>query len=143
MPLKPDYSNTPHDPRIDAFRDAVAALELDGRIVGYLATRIEPVAEARVGHWWWTRWETPREVVTWLQTRTVPDSPLPEFDDGVDIFGDFLVELESGLMEVVDHRQNDDDWDERKVFEYRLIWLSDSEYEEAWDRYGFADTHIV
>lgn len=143
MPFKPDFSPTPRDPRLDPFRDAVAALELDERIVGYLATRVDPVSEVSGGHLWWTRWETPREVLIWLQSRIDPEAPLPEWDDGFDLFGDFLDELETGSIEVTDHRPESGAWEDREVFRYRLRWLSGVQRDEAWDMFGFGDTHIV
>jgi len=144
VPLNPDLTAITPDSSLDDFRDAVAVLRLHGHAVGYLATRVETYAESVGGRLWWTKWSQPREIVEYLMTRTDHSSPLPDWDDNLDVTGSVVDELRTGTTEYLDHRAaGTGSWDDAEVYAYQLDWLDGDERAQAWKTYGFGDTHLT
>ena len=130
------------DECLDPYRDALAVVRLDGQVVGFLATKVDVLWTRAGGHLWWTHWGDPREVLGWLLTRTADDSPLPEWDGGIDFSGSAFAELETGTTTYTDNRGTSP-WENRPAFTYDLEWLSGPEREAQWHKYGFDDTTLI
>jgi hypothetical protein len=125
---------------MDPFRDAIATVNADGKVVGYLATNVEVMWEGAGGILWWTRWVKPRECIEWMLTRTDITASLPQWTDGWDFDGDtgVLEDLERGQFEFPDYAF-DGSWNQRDVTVYDLIWLVGEERDSAWRAYGYGD----
>ncbi|GAA2071989.1 hypothetical protein GCM10009821_07500 [Aeromicrobium halocynthiae] len=111
----------------------MAEIVLEDRVHGYLATRVESVAEGVSGRLWWTKWSEPREVIEWLMMRTDETSPLPEYVDGLDLTGDAVEELRGGTLTYIDHSDPDQD----RPVTYSLRWLNADDVDVLWDKLGF------
>jgi hypothetical protein len=140
MAWKPDWNKVETDSRLDEFREALAEVTLDGRIVGYLATQVDVRCTQSGGHLWWRRWSDYHEELTGLCTRTVADSPLREWEDWIfDLKNgtSYLDDLRAGRYVERDYSDAamKQPWQERAMVTYSLRWLSGDERASLWETY--------
>ena len=82
MPWSPRW-RLPSDPRVDPYRDRVAALSRRGSLAGHVLILTEHYATQTGGHLWWRRWGPDREVAVphlEMLDGSYDDSPIGDDD---------------------------------------------------------------
>ena len=107
------------DPALDAYRDAVASLHLDGAHVGYLATTVEPMRAGLLLR---------RQERVWLLLTRLDGSRDPIQEDYAPWTS--IAELREGHIHWVSPQG---------VADYEVRWLNGDERRQVWSRYGILD----
>lgn len=129
MPWKPSAAGQVRDPRLDPYRNRVAAVRSDdGQLCGHLFVKTDFMHEQVGGHLWWRRWSAPEEFAVCYLNAADADSPLPEFTDfwvTPDALDDELADWAAARMTYVGET-------------YALSWLSAEESAQLRREHGYA-----
>jgi len=121
MPRWSTRDNSPTDPALEKYRDAVASLHLNGTHVGYLATKVEGMRGGFLLR---------RQDRAWLLLTRLDGSR------GRDAIQEDYAPWTS-ISELQEDRINWA-WLDGDVH-YQVQWLTGEERRDAWDRYGIVE----